>query len=227
MPKVSIVVPVYNEKKYILKILEKLDQLSLPNIEKEIVVVDDGSTDGTREILKSTGTKYKIIFQSKNLGKAEALKTGFKNCSGEIIVTQDADLEYNPADIAKLIQPVIRGEFAVVYGSRMIARNPIGHIFYYWGNRLISTFTRFFYQHRITDVETGYKVFKKDILQKIHLVESGFGFEAEFTAKVLRSKIKILELPISYSPRKFSEGKKISWRDGIKALWLLIKYRFK
>lgn len=224
--KVSIVIPVYNEKNYILKTLEKVKTFDLKGLDKEIIVVDDGSTDGTKEILKKVGSDYKIIFHHKNHGKGAALKTGFKNCTGEIIAIQDADLEYNPDEIPKLIALILAGQTEVVYGSRMMGKNPIGHWRYYLGNKLISFCCNFLYQGGLTDIETGQKVFLRQVLEKISLEQADFGFEVELTAKILKNKITILELPVGYLPRRFSEGKKINWLDGIKALWLLVKYRF-
>ncbi|MFA6382761.1 MAG: glycosyltransferase family 2 protein [Candidatus Buchananbacteria bacterium] len=224
MKKISIVIPVYNEKDYILKTLERVEKLSFSGLEKEIIVVDDGSTDGTTEILKSLESKYKIIYQN-NGGKGAALRAGFTTSTGEIIAIQDADLEYDPAEIVRLIKPIIDGKSEVVYGSRMLGHNPIGHRRYYLGNELISWLTNVLYRSHLTDVETGHKVFKKSILENLNLQENDFGFEVEFTAKILKNQIPILELPISYAPRKFDEGKKINWQDGLKALWLLVKYR--
>ena len=226
MFKVSIVIPVFNEKDYILKIIEKVEILKLGGFEKEIVIVDDGSVDGTREILETLNQKYKVIFHQKNQGKGAALRTGFKNSSGEIIAIQDADLEYDPRDLATLISLVAEGQFPVIYGSRMRGNNPIGYHLYYFGNLLISKFTNFLYNTKLTDVETCYKVFKRKLLENLNLHENDFGFDVEFTAKLLKNRISIGELPISYSPRKFHEGKKINWQDGLKALWLLVKYRF-
>jgi len=231
MAKISIIIPVYNEKKYILNILQKVKDSSYLNFEKEIVVVDDGSSDGTTELLKNLSNysqgDYKVVFHKKNLGKGAALKTGFKNSSGDIIAIQDADLEYNPEDIAQLLLPIANGSVLVVYGSRMTGNNPIGHYSYYFGNILISKITNLLYRSKLTDVETCYKVFNRQVLSDINLIQNDFAFEVEFTAKLLKNKVKIIEVPISYSPRKFNEGKKINWTDGVKAIWFLIKYRFK
>ena len=224
--KVSVIIPVFNEKDFIVTILDKLEQVSFFPAVKEVVIVDDCSTDGTKTILENFQDKYKIIFHHKNQGKGAALKTGFKNATGDIIAIQDADLEYNPQDLKKLVVVILAEEAQVVYGSRMTAKNPVGHYAYYLGNKLISLLTRILYGSKLTDVETCYKVFKKEILDNLNLEEDDFGFEVEFTAKVLKSGLTIKELPISYNPRKFSQGKKISWQDGIKAIGLLFKYRF-
>lgn len=225
MQTISIVIPVYNEKKYILEILKRVEAVEI-NLEKEIIIVDDGSNDGTSEILAQLKDRYKILFHEKNLGKGAALKTGFTQASGEIIAIQDADLEYDPRELAKLVEPILQDQTQVVYGSRIKGKNKIGHLRYYLGNILISAWANVLYGQRLSDVETCYKVFKKEVLDKIEIESLDFGFEAEFTAKVLKNKFSIIELPISYQPRSFKEGKKICWRDGIKALWLLIKYRF-
>lgn len=227
MAKVSVVVPVYNEKNYILAVLKRIESISLAELDKEIIIIDDGSTDGTKEFLKKLTGKYKIVFHQQNQGKGAALKTGFRHCQGEIIAIQDADLEYHPADISKLVKPILEGRTLVVYGSRMTGNNPVGHWRYYWGNKLITWLTNFLYGSQLTDIETCYKVFKREVLDKFNLELNDFGFEVEFTVKLLKNKISIIELPISYSPRHFKEGKKIRWSDGLKALWLVIKYRFK
>lgn len=223
---ISIIIPVYNEKDFIEQTLSRLAAVEFGQAAKEIVIVDDGSTDGTREILQRLAAVYKIIYHRKNRGKGAAVKTGLAAAAGEIIIIQDSDWEYNPADMPKLIEPIIAGQTAVVYGSRLLGKNPIGHWRYYLGNELISRLTNLLYRSRLTDIETGYKAFRKNVLQKFELTADDFGIEAELTAKLLKNKIKILEVPITYAPRKFSEGKKINWRDGVKAIRLLIKYRF-
>jgi len=223
---ISIIIPVYNEKNYIKGTLDRLASVNFENAEKEIIIVDDGSIDGSGEILKTFEKDYKIIYHQTNQGKGAALKTGLAAASGEIIIIQDADWEYDPADMPKLIKPIVTGQTEVVYGSRMLGKNPVGHWRYYLGNEFISLLTSILYHTRLTDVETGYKVFKKNIIQKFQFVSNDFGIEAELTAKFLKNKIKILELPISYAPRKFDEGKKINWRDGVKAIYILIKCRF-
>jgi glycosyltransferase involved in cell wall biosynthesis len=224
MPLISIVIPVYNEQKYIQKTLARLADLSISGWQKEIIIVDDGSTDGTRELLRDLKSDYKIIFQAKNGGKGLALRTGFAACQGEIIAIQDADWEYDPADLPPLIDLLISGQAQVVYGSRMHNKNPIGHYRYYLGNVLLSGLASLVYGCRLTDIETGYKVFKKDLLAGIELVQNDFGIEIELTAKFIKQGVKIIEQPIGYRPRRFYEGKKIGWCDGLKAIWLLFKY---
>lgn len=222
--KLSIIIPAYNEERYILEILKKVKNVDF-GLEKEVIVVNDASKDKTGEILNSV-EDLKVFTHSKNKGKGAALRTGFANATGDIIAIQDADLEYNPEDLKALVHLVADGDAEVVYGSRMTGKNPIGHIAYYLGNQLISGVTRILYGVKLTDVETCYKVFTKNVLTKLNLSENDFGFEVEFTAQVLRGGFKVRELSISYAPRKFNEGKKISWVDGIKAVWLLFKYKF-
>ena len=229
--KLSIVIPVFNEKETILKLLEKLDDLVLPESEKEIIVVDDFSADGTRELLKSLEEKYNILFHDKNRGKGRALRTGFAAATGDIIVVQDADLEYDPNDFKTMLEKIKEPGAEVVYGSRVGHENYFkirksGHIFAI-GGFLLTWLANFLYGIKITDEPTGYKMFKRDLLAKLDLKCERFEFCPEFTAKVAKEGIKIREVPISYQPRHKNEGKKINWRDGIVAIWILLKYRFK
>ena len=226
MAKVSIIVPVYNERAYILPVLTQLAAVPLPA--KEIIVVDDGSTDGTSDLLQHLHQPdCQVIFLPVNRGKGAAIRAGLKRASGEIIAIQDADLEYQPADLPRLIQPIVDHKTLVAYGSRIQAANPIGHWRYYWGNRLIAWLTNILYGSQLTDVETGYKVFHRSVLDQLTLTIDDFGFEAELTAKILKKGFRILEQPIHYSPRRFNQGKKIRWTDGLRAIWLLIKYRLR
>ncbi|MBU1164156.1 glycosyltransferase family 2 protein [Patescibacteria group bacterium] len=227
MNKISIIVPVYNEIKYIKEVLSRLDQTNIQNLEKEIIIVDDGSTDGTRDFLQTVEDKYKVIYHQNNLGKGGALKTGFKNVTGEIITIQDADLEYHPRELEKLVAPILKGVANVVYGSRMKGNNDTGYKRYYLGNWVISKTASILYGTKLTDIETCYKVFKKEVLQNINIESNDFGIEAEFTAKILKNKVRIAEIPIHYEPRSFLEGKKIGWKDGVQALWILFRWRFK
>lgn len=230
MYKLSIIVPVYNERNTILAILAKLDKVDFSSVEKEIVVVDDGSTDGTRDILKNLEGKYKIFFQNKNYGKGMALRRGFKEATGDFIVVQDADLEYNPDDLKKMLQEIQKPGAQVVYGSRRLHHNYFterhsGHIFAL-GGIFLTWLTNLLYGTRITDESTCYKMFKTDLLKSIDLKCERFEFCPEVTAKIAKRGIKIYEVPISYNPRRSDEGKKINWKDGLEAIWTLIKYKF-
>jgi glycosyltransferase involved in cell wall biosynthesis len=224
--KVSIIIPVYNEKDTILKILYQIENVKLKDIEKEIIVVDDFSTDGTREILKGLGN-YKIVFHDKNKGKGAALKTGYKHATGQIIINQDADLEYDPQFYNELLKPILNNEAEVVYGSRMLGKHKDMYFLHFLGNNFLTIATNLLYGCRITDMETGYKVFKKEVLNNINLKSDRFDFEPEITAKLLKKGYKIKEVKIDFdNPRSFNEGKKITWRDGLMHFLYLVKYRF-
>ncbi len=231
--KLSIIIPIFNEVSTLKKILSKVESVELPNIEKELVLVDDYSTDGTRRILKdlSISKKYKIILRNKNGGKGRALRTGLKHCTGDLIVIQDADLEYEPSDYKILIKPILEDKTSVVYGSRfkkqkLFSKQRWDIPTHYIGNILLSLATSFLYFRRITDMETCYKMFTRKVYNSITLKSKRFDFEPEITAKIIKKGYKIIEVPIHYNPRDFSEGKKINWKDGVKALLYLIKYRF-
>jgi glycosyltransferase involved in cell wall biosynthesis len=224
--KLSVVVPVYNEKDTVLEVLEHVRAVGLP---KEIIVVDDCSTDGTREILKALplSDDLKVIFQSKNMGKGAALRAGFAAVSGDIVIIQDADLEYDPAEYANLIQPILANKADVVFGSRFLGGPH--RVLLFWhsvGNRVLTTLSNMLTDLNLTDMETCYKTFRADLLKRITLRENRFGFEPEFTAKVNKARCRIYEVPISYSGRDYSEGKKIGWKDGIAAIYFILKYRF-
>jgi glycosyltransferase involved in cell wall biosynthesis len=226
---ISIVVPVYNEKNTIQLQLEKVQAVKM-SFEKDIIVIDDGSTDGTRQILEdikgSMNSSFKVIYHNQNQGKGAALKTGFKEAKGDIVVIQDADLEYDPSEYPKLIQPIIDGKADVVYGSRFKGGGPHRVLFFwhYVGNMILTTMSNMFTNLNLTDMETCYKAFKREILSKIVLKEKRFGFEPEFTAKVAKLGCRVYEVGISYSGRTYLEGKKIKWKDGIWAMWCIIKY---
>jgi len=224
--KLSIIIPVYNESKTILKILDKIKKVKIP-VKKEIIIVDDSSKDGTRKILKKIKSKnIKIYFHNKNLGKGSAIKTGIKNSTGDLIIIQDADLEYNPFEYGKLIKPILEKKTRVVYGSRFLNNNKKIYHRYYFGNKSLSFLTSIIYFTKITDMETCYKVFDANLIKNINFKSKRFDFEPEITSKLLKKNIKIMEVPISYFPRRKSEGKKIRFKDGIIALFTLIKYRF-
>jgi glycosyltransferase involved in cell wall biosynthesis len=223
--KLSVVIPVYNEKNTIRQIIERVAQVDLP---KEIMVVDDYSTDGTRDILREIHcAELKVILQPHNMGKGAALRTGFQNVTGDIVVVQDADLEYDPSEYPGLIQPILAGKADVVYGSRFLSGPH--RVLLFWhsvGNKVLTTLSNMMTDLNLTDMETCYKVFRADILKQIRLREDRFGFEPEFTAKIARTKCRIYEVPISYSGRDYSEGKKIGWKDGVAAIYFILKYRF-
>jgi glycosyltransferase involved in cell wall biosynthesis len=228
--KLSIIIPVFNEKKTILEILKKIEKVNLANLnfEKEIIIVDDGSTDGTREILENLKEKYKIVFHDKNQGKGMAIRTALERVSGDFVIIQDADLEYDPQNYLKLLKFALENKAEVVYGSRRL--NPqnkqYSDPFFFLGGIVLSWLANFLYNIKITDEPTCYKLFKTETLKSIPLKCQRFEFCPEVTAKIAKRKIKIYEVPISYYPRHKKEGKKINWRDGFQAIWTLIKYRF-
>lgn len=225
--KLSIIIPAFNEKKTIRDILRRVRAVDLPGIEKEIIVVDDASTDGTREILEQERANgILLVAHETNKGKGAALKTGFRQASGDYILVQDADLEYDPQDYYKLLKPILDGKAEVVYGSRFTGEHR-NMFFHHWiGNQLLTLVTNILYNTTLSDMETGYKIWKAGIIKGIKLKANRFEFEPEVTAKVLKKKIRIYEVPISYAGREYHEGKKITWKDGFTALWTLIKYRF-
>ncbi|MFH1317222.1 MAG: glycosyltransferase family 2 protein [Candidatus Woesearchaeota archaeon] len=226
--KLSIIIPTYNEEKTLVEVIKRVKNVKIGNISKEIIIVDDGSRDGTRKILHLINDKQiKIIFHEKNKGKGAAIRTGIKNATGEIIMIQDADLEYDINEYPQLLEPILSGKASVVYGSRFINLKKVPkYRIHYIGNLGLTAITNLLFGGRITDMETCYKVFKAEVIKNIRLRAKRFDFEPEVTAKVLKKRIKIVEVPISYHCRDFKEGKKITWRDGIKAFFYLIKYRF-
>ncbi|MBL7150392.1 glycosyltransferase [Candidatus Microgenomates bacterium] len=236
--KLSIIIPVYNEEKTILKILIKVKEADTLGLKKEIIIVDDGSTDGTKAQisklkLRSNNIIIKMIEHRQNQGKGAAVQSGLKAASGDILLIQDADLEYSPRDYPRLLRPIVEKQTKVVYGSRLMkmkfslfGKNPTPLPLHYLGNRFLSWATSFLYCAKITDMETGYKVMRKEVYKRLHLAAKRFELEPEITAKILKMGYKILETPITIKPRGYKEGKKISWKDGIKALFVLLKYRF-
>ncbi len=219
-----MIVPVYNEEKTLRQIIELVKAVPL---DKEIVIVDDGSTDGTRDILKTlSGEVDQILYHEVNKGKGAAIRTGIQAATGEYILIQDADLEYDPEDYLKLLRPIQKGWATVVYGSRFTGEHR-NMLFYHWiGNRFLTLITNILYNSTLSDMETCYKIIKADLLKGMKLRCDRFGFEPEVTSKILKQGIRIYEVPISYAGREFDEGKKIHWYDGINALAILIWYRF-
>ena len=222
--RLSILIPVYNEEKTVALLLDKVKQAPF---DKEIVVVDDGSTDGTREILEGFDDPFMhVIFHEVNIGKGAALRTAINSASGDILIFQDADLEYDPKEYPFLLQPILDGMADVVYGSRF-AGHGAHRVFYFWhyvGNRILTLLSNIFTNINLTDMECGYKVFTRQALKGITIEQSGFGVEPEITAKIARKRLRIYEVPISYYGRTYEEGKKVGWRDGLQALWCVLKY---
>jgi glycosyltransferase involved in cell wall biosynthesis len=228
MLKLSIVVPVYNEAETILEIIDKIQRVKLDGLGKEIIIVDDFSSDGTREKIKKFEKvkDIKVLYHDKNMGKGAALRSGFQMVDGDYVIIQDADLEYNPEDYARLLNPLLEDKADVVYGSRFGGNEPHRVLFFYHyvGNRLLTLFSNILTNINLMDMETGYKAFKATILKKMIFEENKFGFEPEFTAKVAKLKLRIYEVGISYYGRTYKEGKKINWKDGIRAIWCILKY---
>lgn len=222
--KLSIVIPCYNEKENIIKILDKIDLSPIPN--KEIIVVDDMSKDGTRDILEEEVRPRvaKIIYHEENGGKGAALKTGFMHATGDIAIIQDADLEYDPMEYGKVVAPILNGEAQVVYGSRFLNSKAKGYLTNRVANKFLTFLSNIFTHQKLTDMETCYKAFRREIIQQINIEEKRFGFEPEITAKITDMHIKIKEVPISYYPRTNAEGKKIGFKDGLRAIYCIVKY---
>ena len=226
MLKLSIVIPIYNERKTLETLIAKVNSV---DYDKEILLIDDFSSDGTREVLKRYENKenFQVLYHDHNQGKGAALRTGFSNVNGDIIIIQDADLEYNPADYGTLIEPILDGRADVVYGSRFLGGPH--RVLFFWhsiGNMVLTTFSNMLTNINLTDMETGYKVFTKRVNDTLTFKCDRFGFEPEFTAKVAKNNFRIYEVPISYNGRDYSEGKKITWKDGVAAIWYIIKFKF-
>ena len=228
MNKISIIVPVFNEINTLDTILEKIEPAPFCGLEKEIILVDDMSTDGTREHLKNYEEKYKILYHDKNQGKGAAIRTAMSAMTGDIMVIQDADLEYDPKDYQELVQLIVDDKADVVYGSRLTGAKPSrSFMFTHWlGNQVLTLTTNILYGATLTDMETCYKAFRTSFLEGITIKSDRFDFEPEITAKILKKKARLYELPISYYGREYAEGKKITWKDGIHAIIALIRFRF-
>jgi glycosyltransferase involved in cell wall biosynthesis len=225
--KLSIVMPVFNERNTIKEILRRVRKVDLGELEREIVVVDDGSSDGTRDILAmEEDSVTRVIYHAENSGKGAAVRTGFAAATGDLIIIQDADLEYDPEDYPNLLEPVLKGKAQVVYGSRFTGPRKNMLFWHFVGNRFLALVTNILYNTTLSDMETCYKLFTREALEGIELRSNHFDIEPEITAKILRKKVRIFEVPISYAGREIEEGKKITWRDGIPAMWALIKFRF-
>lgn len=223
--KVSIIIPVFNESLTINQALDRVTTQTVPGWYKEIIIVDDGSTDATAEKLKKWSKKCRVITQQMNLGKGAAIALGVKQATGAVILLQDADLEYNPDDYGKLLEPFKNDRVNVVYGSRFLGSHLSTMFVYELGNKFVTLMTNILFNTNITDMETGYKVFRKKVIDGMDVRAKRFDFEPEFTARVLLAGYQIYEVPISYYGRKFSEGKKLTWRDGVVALFCLLRCR--
>lgn len=231
--KLSIIMPVYNEEKYITRAVRSVLKINLPNMKKELIVVNDGSTDGTDKELKKSrtlelkrGDSIKIVSLRKNRGKGAAIRRGLGEVTGEVVVIQDADLEYDPRELPIMLKPIVDGDADVVYGSRFMGNKP-HRVLFFWhmiANNLLTLISNICTNLNLTDMETGYKMFTSKVARKLDLKENRFGLEPEFTAKVARMGARVYEVGISYHGRNYGEGKKIGWKDGIHALWCILKY---
>ncbi len=224
--KVSVIVPCFNERETIEKVIDAVRSLSLPD--GEIIVVDDGSTDGTTAVLKGKIAPIvdHIIYQPRNRGKGAALRAGFAAASGEVIVVQDADLEYDPGDYSILLAPIVSGQADAVFGSRFMSGRP-HRVLYFWhmvGNKFITLLSNMLTNLNLTDVETGYKAFRASVIKNLELREDRFGFEVEIAAKLAKARCRIYEVGVSYSGRTYEEGKKVNWKDGVRAVYAIVRY---
>ncbi|MBN1148082.1 MAG: glycosyltransferase family 2 protein [Anaerolineales bacterium] len=224
--KISVIIPVYNEIRTIEEIVSRVQATNIPD---EILIVDDGSTDGTRQKLAGLdgAGPIRVILHERNQGKGAAVMSGIRQASGDVLIIQDADLEYNPRDYPALLMPIQENVADVVYGSRFLGGPRRSTMFWHMvANKLLTLMTNLLYNHILTDMETGYKVFRREIVQNMAIHAKRFNFEPEFTAKILKRGVRVFEVPISFNPRDYSEGKKIKLKDAFEAIWALVKYRF-
>lgn len=225
LKKLSVIIPVYNELPTIKIIIEKVQAVNLP---KEIIIVDDCSTDGTREILKKLkGDNLIIQYHTRNQGKGAAIQTGLQFITGDIVIIQDADLEYDPQDYPLLLKPILEKNADVVYGSRFLGPHRVFMFWHYLGNKFLTFITNLLFDTMLSDMETCYKAFKTEVIKSLNLESRSFNIEPEITAKIFKKKYKVFEVPISYDGRGYEEGKKITWKDGFGAIYTLLKYRIK
>jgi len=225
MKTLSILIPVYNEKDTVLELLRRVEAVTIP-VAKQIVMVDDGSTDGTRDILKSLGARASVVYHERNRGKGAAMRTALAHATGDFVLVQDADLEYDPMDYPGLIAPLLDGRADAVYGSRFLGGpHRVLFFWHYFANTLFTLLTNVLYNINLTDMGTCYKAFVTDKLKAIPLEGEGFGIEPEITAKICKRRLRLYEVPISYAGRTYAEGKKITWKDGFVYIWCLLRYR--
>jgi glycosyltransferase involved in cell wall biosynthesis len=229
--KLSVIIPVYNEKDTLETILRRIGEVQMGSLDREVIVVDDGSQDGTAEILRRiekdrTYPFLRVYFHSRNQGKGAAVRTALAQVSGEMVLIQDADLEYQPEEYPLIVMPIIQYGADVVYGTRFSGVHRAFLFWHYLGNKMLTLLTNLLYDSMLSDMEVGFKAFRTEAIRAIPLRARGFEFEPEITAKILKRKLRLFEVPITYAGRDYSEGKKITWRDGYRAVWTLLKYRF-